>query len=406
MLDAQGVDFLFLQELGGQSEAAAPLDRVPVFLGQQEFTAFVGHAPGAFRAQAVCLAEELVPFVERVGLMHAGLLVIVKRQGVRMFPMCLHLPHAQREDCIQVWETTIAEFDLHFTGLRYHDAGCIGADLNLEVFQDTAQDERRVHLEDVLLNHALSISHPHGPTWSNSRGSSSAIDYLMYRAPPDTLVDKILSGPENVVGTDHKPVWGDMMSVFPMGRGRKHLCGKWTVDGTKLLQDFNSIAENLELGALDFAEEQFVHACRQNAKRSGSLRYRDPPNHLDMVKARRRLSGREARDAAVNVLLARKKAKTLWLQGLLDRAASGDFQAAGYFRRRRHSSRSEMHGFAMRAGGFHKAMSEMKQFYRRKFGALTFTMTERSWPCIWLELGRYQLQHCSVKRRLKRSSSA
>ena len=139
----------------------------------------------------------------------------------------------------------------------------------------------------------------------------------MYRAPHATLADKVLSGPEEVVRTDHKPVWGDMMSVLPMGRGKRtawtHLCGKWTVDGTTLPQDLNSIAENLELGALDFAEAQFVHACRKNAKRSGSLRYRDPPEILDMVKACRRLSGREAREAAVTVLQACKKAKTLWL---------------------------------------------------------------------------------------------
>ena len=308
-------------------------------LGQQEFTAFVGHAPGGFRAQAVCLAEELVPFVERVELMHASLLVVVKRPGVRMFLMSLHLPHAQREDCIQAWETTIAEFDSHFACLRYHDAVCIGADLSLDVFQDTAQDERRVHLEDVLLHHALSISRPQEPTWSNSRGSSSAIGYLMYRAPHATLADRILSGPEEVVGTDHKPVWENIMSVFSMGtvkrKAWKHLCGKWAVDGTTLLQDFNSIAENLELDAVDFAESQFVHACRKNAKPSGSLRYRDTPEILDMVKARRRLTAREVADVAVNVLPARKKAKTLWLQGLLDRAASGDFHAAGYFRRRR-----------------------------------------------------------------------
>ena len=34
-----------------------------------------------------------------------------------MLLMSLHLPHAQRADCIQVWETTIAEFDVHFSGL-------------------------------------------------------------------------------------------------------------------------------------------------------------------------------------------------------------------------------------------------------------------------------------------------
>ena len=129
------------------------------------------------------------------------------------------------------------------------------------------------------------------------------------------------------------------------------------------------MAENLELSAREFDEDQFGHACNANASRSGTLRYRDTSDILDMVKARRRLSGREARLAAVQILAARKRAKALWLQDLLDRAAAGDFRAAGYFRRRRRSSRSELHGYAMRAGGFHKAVSELRHFYTRKFAA-------------------------------------
>ena len=183
VLDAQGVDFLFLQELGGEGEACAPWDKITLNLGRQEFTAFVGNPPAGFRAQAVCLSDDLVPFVERVELLNAGLLVVVKRQGARIFLVSLHLPHAQREDCIQVWENTLSDLDTQLACLRYHDAVCIGADLNLEVFKDTSQDERRVYLEDMVINHALSISHPAEPTWYNSRGSSSAIDYLLYRAP-------------------------------------------------------------------------------------------------------------------------------------------------------------------------------------------------------------------------------
>ena len=153
--------------------------------------------------------------MERVELLNAGLLVVVKRQGA-LFLVSLHLPHAQREDCIQVWENTLSDLDTQLACLRYHDAVCIGADLNLEVFKDTSQDERRVYLEDMVINHALSISHPAEPTWYNSRGSSSAIDYLLYRAPSATL-----KGPEEVLETDHKPVWGDMVALFPRGHVKR-----------------------------------------------------------------------------------------------------------------------------------------------------------------------------------------
>ena len=135
LLDAQGVNFLFLQELGGQGGAAQPWDRLALSLkmGQQTFSVFVGSPHASSHLQATCISEA---FVERAERLHAGLLVIVKRQGVRLYLFSLHLPHAQREDCIQVWEQTSEELDLHLSALKYHDAACIGADLNLEVCND------------------------------------------------------------------------------------------------------------------------------------------------------------------------------------------------------------------------------------------------------------------------------
>ena len=120
-----------------------------------------------------------------------------------MYLATLHLPYAQREDCLQVWERTGEELDEHLSALRYHDVVCIGADLNMEVFA-ASQDERHVHLQDLLLNHALSIPHQQEPTWINSRGSASALDYFLYRDPQARLVtDKVMPGPELLVGSDH-----------------------------------------------------------------------------------------------------------------------------------------------------------------------------------------------------------
>ena len=38
--------------------------------------------------------------------------------------------------------------DDHISALRYHDVVCIGADLNMEVFDANQQDERFVHLQE------------------------------------------------------------------------------------------------------------------------------------------------------------------------------------------------------------------------------------------------------------------
>ena len=112
-------------------------------------------------------------------------MVFIKRQGIRAYLASLHLPYGQREDCLQVWEKTRDELDFHLSALRYHDVVCVGADLNLEVFASGPTDERHVHLQDLLLNHALSISHPREATWVNSRGSSSALDFFLFTGTVD-----------------------------------------------------------------------------------------------------------------------------------------------------------------------------------------------------------------------------
>ena len=150
-----------------------------------------------------------------------------------------------------------------------------------------------------------------------------------------------MSGPESVVGSDHKPIWGDMSSLNSGCRIRRqawtHRCGKWQVDGAAFMEACNSMAENLELTQQDFELNEFVHVCQSKAKRSVSVRYRDLDDILALVRTRRQLSGAAATEVAVQILAARKRAKFAWLQELLDRAAAGDFRAASYFRKRQHA---------------------------------------------------------------------
>ena len=93
----------------------------------------------------------------------------------------------------------------------------------------------------------------------------------------------------------------------------------------------NSMADNVELTQQDFELGEFVHACQSHTRRSFSPRYRDPKDILTLVCTRRQMSGAAAWEAAVQILAARKRAKSAWLQELLDRAAAGDFRAASYF---------------------------------------------------------------------------
>ena len=96
------------------------------------------------------------------------------------------------------------------------------------------------------------------------------------------------------------------------------------------------------------------------------------------------------------ILAARKKAKTVWLQDLLDKAVSGDFRAAGYFRRRTNSSRTALNGCA---GGFQKAVSDLRHFYKRKLSSEESLARQEIMATFWPALGLYQVRSFSERTR-------
>ena len=149
-------------------------------------------------------------------------------------------------------------------------------------------------------------------------------------------MDSVVSGPEEVLESDHRPVLVQMLSIT--GRAQKYFrktlmhnrCGKWKVDMGKAILSCNALAEQLELSASDFDLEQLHVISEQVSQRATSCRYRDPPEIRNLIATRRELAGREAREKAKEVLQLRKVAKAAWLQELLDKAASGNFFAVSY----------------------------------------------------------------------------
>ena len=61
--------------------------------------------------------------------------------------------------------------------------------------------------------------------------------------------------------------------------------------------------------------------------------------------------------------MLRKAAKAAWLQDLLEKAASGNFFAVSYFKRRQRLS-TQMQSYILKAGGYDKAVTDMKAHYR------------------------------------------
>ena len=247
VLDTQGVDFLFLQELRGSRGCCTAVGSTESEIWDADVFS-VCRQPRVFLPLASGLYS-----ISPVELLQAGLLAVIEGQEVRMYLASLHLPYVERENCLQVWECAREELDDRLSALRYHDVVWIGTDLNMEVFDDHQQDERHVHLQDLLLNHALSISHHESQRGSIHVGLRRHWITFLYRAPQARLVvEKVMSGPEMLVGSDHKRIWGDMASLNAGCRIRRqawtHKCGKWQVErcGAAFMQAWNSMAENAE----------------------------------------------------------------------------------------------------------------------------------------------------------------
>ena len=143
MLDLSCPDVFFLQEVGGLAEAAAPYDQRSLSFEGRDYTAIVASPQKSFRALAVCVPTAVADFIESVHVLPACLLVVVKQLGIRNYLLAAHLPHALRDDCLQVWQEFGEQLGAQLDCMRYHDLLLGGADLNLEVHADSQGGERK-----------------------------------------------------------------------------------------------------------------------------------------------------------------------------------------------------------------------------------------------------------------------
>ena len=114
---------------------------------------------------------------------------------------------------------------------RYHDLVCLCADLNYDILDIVSV--RGVPFGQLLRDLGLSHSTPSHPTWSNTRGSQSRLDFLLFSLPSMVKSDdRVHVGSDDIVGSDHCAV---SICLHTVGRsGRRHFqnskCGKWRVD--------------------------------------------------------------------------------------------------------------------------------------------------------------------------------
>ena len=94
-------------------------------------------------------------------------------------------------------------------GSRYHDNIFLMCDLNYELVHvtSTSSDERSALLN--LLERDLGLTHtvPQVYTWSNTRGSQSKIDYVLFRTPHQQTFDmQVIEESDSVLDSDHRLV--------------------------------------------------------------------------------------------------------------------------------------------------------------------------------------------------------
>ncbi|CAE7653091.1 unnamed protein product [Symbiodinium sp. CCMP2592] len=143
------------------------------------------------------------------------------------------------------------------------------ADLNYEMLHVTAEssDERSALLN--LLERDLGLTHtiPSTYTWSNTRGSTSHIDYILYRVPHQETWDmQVIEESDRVLDSDHRLVTlcvGLCRGRRKRQRQHRTKCGKWLVDYTKAVPLLNDMAVNADLGARALVEADFLDVARR-----------------------------------------------------------------------------------------------------------------------------------------------
>ena len=369
VLDLSGTDFVFLQELGGLDFSEQTWKTQEIDLGGRHMLFYLASPVNSFRGQAVGIPLDMANRVTEVRIFSAGLALRLKQSGIQSFLISMHLPHSQREDCLQVW-TDMMHATREFTArIRMHDTIVIGADTNYELLEHVPRthqsDERAMMWQTLKQELGLSSTTPGEATWSNTRGASSRIDFLCYRSPGlDTVCQTVVPDSDRLLGSDHKAVTVGFRALrHPRTKERKHQthkCGKWRVNVARALEEFDAAPLQTNPQAV------LQGVAGKTTFRDNSCRYRDPPPIKDLIQRRKRTAGAQARALALEIVHMRAQAKKAWMEEILVRSSQGDFTAISYLKKRQ-SAQSTQSSYIIRAGGEDRAIADLRSFYKRKY---------------------------------------
>ena len=380
-LDLEGMDVIGLQELGGFADLSKPWTTVSCEL-DGDWNFYVTNPPLAFRAVAIGLPVKYAQHVEHIRALSCGICVTLKLDGCKQFLISAHLPHRQRDDCIEVWNSFAQELEHILKHRRHFDSALVLVDTNYELgppealLDPNSIDTRGFVAGGILQQHGFLHTSPDTHTWSNNRGSVSKIDYVLVSGPSLHISSqRVYLDSDFVLGCDHRvvaasfPLWSPSLREHRRRRRQSNKCGKWRVDAVKLNVQAQDLAHQIlddesdALGLDATTLERLSDACSYRPK---SLRYRDPPFIRDKIKQRKALRGAQARFLFREIAALRKEAKAQWLMQLLDRSAKGDFHAISYFKRRQAVVTTHTN-YIVNAGGKQKAITDLRRHFALKY---------------------------------------
>ena len=364
-------DVLFLQEVGSLPAITSGGWLAQEFApkGGQTYTAFVFDPDKSFRGTAVLLRQDLAAHVRSLHNLLTGASVTLKIHGVCVFLHSIHLPHLKREDALQVWQQQFAELSALHVAMRHHDISILAGDWNYNLNETCNGSEFSILSRSFLWRHGYAISRPREHTWKNHAGSN-AIDYVCVRSPELSMLrDDVRWDCAQILGSDHALVDFSFVSTLGQAPRRRRAvtrCGKWCVRPEVVAVHANKLSEQLDLSCEDLSVAALADIAKASSFRPQSLRYRDPPEILELIRQRRLTDGPEARLLGKQIVELRKSCRQEWMGDVLARARNGDFAVVTFFRRRQ----STMHAhtsYAISAGGVDKAVADMKTFYTAKY---------------------------------------
>ena len=198
--------------------------------------------------------------------------------------------------------------------MRYMDRAQLLSDLNLDLMSLHANenDEMRVLLEGFLTEFGLDRTYPHKPTWSDSRGSHSRIDDILFSGGSrQPIWSEVLQDSDTILGSDHKCCTLALQDLRKSAKGRAlaythmHRCGKWKVDLTHAPGLCDALHEQLDCLDFPLTDTTLQGLAAHSCHGPGSLRYKDGPEIKRLINLRRHQTGSQARETAQKIVTAR-----------------------------------------------------------------------------------------------------